>query len=137
MPQPSNAKGATRKFMQVYCHEQHRIIGYKELEMPATEKTVDIGPNHITTHEGSKYLRTIGSAVTAKDTIEVDVYEVLLAFNVSDPAIAHAVKKLLCCGQRGKGDAIADLNGAIAAIKRAINFRERDLRFGIIEESGT
>jgi cell division protein ZapA (FtsZ GTPase activity inhibitor) len=71
-------------------------------------------------HEGKKYLRNIHSAVNG-DNIQVDVYAVLEAFNVTCPAIAHAVKKLLACGQRGKGDIDADLKGVLAAVNRAID----------------
>ena len=39
------------------------------------------------------------------------------------PARAHAIKKLLCCGGRGKGDALADLLGAEAAVSRAIELQ--------------
>ena len=34
----------------------------------------------------------------------VDVYRVLELFDVSSPAIQHAVKKLLCAGGRGHKD---------------------------------
>lgn len=34
----------------------------------------------------------------------VDVYDVLDAFNVTDPGFQHAVKKLLAVGQRGHKD---------------------------------
>lgn len=74
----------------------------------------------IDNHEGKKYLRKIKSAKT-KEVIEVDVYAVLTAFGVDSHAVAHAIKKLLCTGQRGKGDRKADLIGAIAAINRAID----------------
>lgn len=80
------------------------------------------------THEGRKYLRRIvghhpeGGRCTLG---EVDVYDVLVAFNVTCPAVAHAVKKLLAAGQRGKGDTLADLTGAMAAVERAIEI-ERD-----------
>lgn len=71
-------------------------------------------------HEGRKYLRTIRPATGAEQSIEIDVYCVLVAFAVTCPATAHAVKKLLCGGLRGKGDRLADLAGAKAAIERAM-----------------
>lgn len=37
----------------------------------------------------------------ALPTKEVDVYRVLKAFQVTDPAVAHAIKKLLMAGERG------------------------------------
>ncbi len=73
----------------------------------------------ISEHEGKKYLRTIRSPVNGS-TIEVDVYEVLEAFGVTCSARQHAIKKLLCAGQRDKGNELADLSGALAAVNRAI-----------------
>ena len=49
----------------------------------------------------------------------VDVYNVLEAFEVTNPATAHAVKKLLACGQRGYKDIQQDLQEAIDSLKRA------------------
>ena len=42
----------------------------------------------------SKYSRRIGKEV-------VDVYDVLMVFNVTNPATQHAIKKLLMPGSRG------------------------------------
>lgn len=85
-------------------------------------------------HEGSKYIRTIrgwklkpsgaGWEVDGVGEVLVDVYAVLVAFAVTCPATAHAVKKLLCAGQRGKGSTHADLVGAKAAVERAIEIQE-------------
>lgn len=65
---------------------------------------------------GSKYLRDI---ILTEDG-KIDVYAVLLAFNVTCPARQHAIKKLLCSGIRGKGDAEQDLKEAKDAIERSI-----------------
>ena len=54
-----------------------------------------------------------------EDTI-LDVYDVLSAFKVTNPATAHAVKKLLCPGQRGHKDRLTDLEEARSALERAI-----------------
>lgn len=78
----------------------------------------------ITDHEGQKYLRTVQSAVGGQSA-EVDVYAVLEAFGVTCPATAHAVKKLLCGGRRGKGDRLADLTGALAAVARAVELERQ------------
>ena len=52
----------------------------------------------------------------------VDVYDVLTAFNVTCPATAHAVKKLLCAGRRGGGkNRLQDLAEAQQALVRAID----------------
>ena len=73
----------------------------------------------IAAHSGSKYLRTIHSADQRDATIKVDVYSVLLAFNVTCPATQHAIKKMLCAGQRGKADKVKDIQEAIDALQRA------------------
>lgn len=79
---------------------------------------------NIETHEGKKYLTRMRSPDGSQE-IMVDVYSVLEAFAVTCPARAHAVKKLLCCGTRGKGDALADLKGVYAAVCRAIELEEQ------------
>jgi hypothetical protein len=78
----------------------------------------------ITEHEGNKYLRSIKAACEPVVYANVDVYAVLVAFNVTCPARAHAIKKLLCAGIRGKGSELDDLKGALAAINRAIELEE-------------
>jgi hypothetical protein len=70
----------------------------------------------------SKYTRKITQTLADEDqgfTISVDVYDVLRAFSVTDPAIQHAVKKLLCTGIRGHKDSRQDLEEAIQSIERA------------------
>jgi hypothetical protein len=52
--------------------------------------------------------------------IDVDVYAVLDAFKVTNPAVVHAVKKLLAPGQRGHKDHITDLREAGLSITRAV-----------------
>lgn len=61
----------------------------------------------------NKYARTIHG-------VEVDVYDVLVAWNVTCPATQHAIKKLLMPGQRGNKDKLQDLEEAGKAIERAI-----------------
>lgn len=54
-----------------------------------------------------------------------DVYCVLDAFNVTCPARQHAIKKLLCAGIRGKGNATQDLTEAADAVRRAIELEKQ------------
>lgn len=44
----------------------------------------------------NKYAKPIPKGLTS-----LDVYDVLIMFDVRDPAVQHAIKKLLACGQRG------------------------------------
>lgn len=74
------------------------------------------------TAPANKYHRTITQTIgnDAGLEITVDVYDVLLAFDVVNPAIQHAIKKLLCPGLRGSKSAVQDLREAVVSIERAI-----------------
>ena len=67
----------------------------------------------------SKYSRRIGKEV-------VDVYDVLMAFGVTNPATQHAIKKLLMPGSRGHKDRLTDLKEAYQSIARAIELESED-----------
>ena len=67
----------------------------------------------------NKYQRTIKG-------FTVDVYDVLVAFGVTCPAMAHAIKKMLMPGQRGSKDAEQDKREAIQAIDRSIELSKGD-----------
>lgn len=48
----------------------------------------------------------------------VDVYRVLELFEVTDPCLQHAVKKLLCAGGRGAKDIEQDVQEAMDTLER-------------------
>lgn len=54
----------------------------------------------------------------------IDVYDVLKAFEVTNPATQHAIKKLLAGGKRGYKNTKQDYNEAIDSIYRAIELEE-------------
>ena len=54
------------------------------------------------------------------DLNEIDVYQVLRLFNVTDPCLQHIVKKALCAGQRGHKDFETDLKNIFDTAKRAL-----------------
>jgi hypothetical protein len=56
----------------------------------------------------------------------VDVYRVLVLFDVKSHPIGHAVKKLLCAGKRGAKDYRQDLLEAKASIDREIAMMDED-----------
>ena len=58
----------------------------------------------------------------------IDVYRVLELYGVECHAIGHAVKKLLCAGERGAKSKEQDLREAIQAIARAIEMIGEDGR---------
>lgn len=56
----------------------------------------------------------------------VDVYRVLVLFDVRSHPIAHAIKKLLCAGKRGVKDYEQDLRESIASIERELAMMDED-----------
>ena len=66
----------------------------------------------------NKYQRTVPSTT-------IDVYDVLTAYSVTNPATQHAVKKLLQPGNRGHKDTLTDMREALASIQRAIQIEEQ------------
>ena len=72
---------------------------------------------------GSKYQRMLLQTLPEGQPgafVVVDVYDVLRAWDVTCPAIQHAIKKLLQPGQRGSKSAAQDLREAIGSIERSI-----------------
>lgn len=56
----------------------------------------------------------------------IDVYRVLTLFGVTDPAIAHAIKKLLVAGGRGAKDLNKDVAEAIVCLERWQQMRQEE-----------
>lgn len=66
----------------------------------------------------NKYQRKVPSTT-------IDVYDVLTAYSVTNPATQHAIKKLLQPGNRGHKDTLTDLCEALASIRRAIQIERQ------------
>ena len=58
----------------------------------------------------------------------VDVYRVLSLYGVTNPCLQHAIKKLLCAGDRGAKDIEQDVQEAIDALGRWQDMMEEDER---------
>ena len=56
----------------------------------------------------------------------IDVYRVLQLFEVTDPCIQHAVKKLLVSGGRGSKSVKNDVLESIASLQRYLEMRKED-----------
>ena len=56
----------------------------------------------------------------------IDVYRVLVLFDVKSHPIAHAIKKLLCAGKRGAKDYRQDLIEAKASIDRELAMMDEE-----------
>lgn len=62
----------------------------------------------------NKYQREI------KPGVSVDVYDVLKAWDVRNPALQHLIKKALAVGQRGHKDVAEDLQDIVDSAVRAL-----------------
>lgn len=77
---------------------------------------MSVGNKHPHYHKDVRHLETI------------DVYRVLALFNVTDPCIQHAVKKLLVAGGRGAGkDISCDIQEAVDSLNRFQEMRVEDV----------
>jgi len=56
----------------------------------------------------------------------IDVYRVLSLFEVADPCLQHAIKKLLVAGKRGVKDSTKDIQEAIDSLERKLDMIEED-----------
>lgn len=97
-----------------FMPEGHPIFGHTNCRC----KAVKVGELHTDGkwHEaqlGNKYLREI------KPGIFVDVYDVLMAWNVTNPALQHLIKKALQAGERGHKSREQDLQDIIDSAIRA------------------
>jgi len=64
----------------------------------------------------NRYQRTI---MNKNGSLVVDVYDVLAAWEVTNPALAHLIKKALQPGQRGHKDTLQDYTDIIDSAHRA------------------
>lgn len=88
------------------------VDGWEDMVSCSLSRLKKITPN--------KYVRIIHG-------VEVDVYDILKAFEVTCPATQHAIKKLLMPGQRGSKNKLQDLKEAKQAIKQAIELNIREI----------
>ena len=56
----------------------------------------------------------------------IDVYRVLTLFKVTEPCIQHAIKKLLCAGDRGDKSMIKDITEARDSLNRHLEMLNED-----------
>nr|DAE49061.1 MAG TPA: hypothetical protein [Caudoviricetes sp.] len=101
-------------FVGDFLPEGYPIFGHPNCRC----KAVKVGELHTDGkwHEaqlGNKYLREI------KPGIFVDVYDVLMAWNVTNPALQHLIKKALQAGERGHKSREQDLQDIIDSAIRA------------------
>lgn len=60
---------------------------------------------------------------------KLDIYRLLKLYEVEDPCIQHAIKKLLCAGQRGAKSPSKDVQEAKDSLTRYQEMEDEDIRF--------
>jgi hypothetical protein len=63
---------------------------------------------------------------TGQPVTHVDVYAVCRMFGVTSAPVSHAIKKLLCPGQRGAKDRLTDIREAAKTLQREIELEDAD-----------
>ena len=82
------------------------------------EREFELLAERIKPNDGNKYHREIFD-INGNKSITVDVYSVLAAFEVTNPALQHLIKKALCAGLRGHKNELTDMNDIIESAYRA------------------
>lgn len=102
--------------LKYYCDDC--VISHPALAnlRPGFNESEAVNPIDNAEHTGSKYKRTFKG-------VTLDVYDTIELWAVTCPARQHAIKKLLCAGERGKNDTLADLKEARDAVTRAIELQ--------------
>ena len=90
------------------------ILAYRVVKQPAKPEQPTTNPKH------AHYFKSVAHLDT------VDVYRVCELFGVTDQAIGHAIKKLLCAGQRGVKDQRKDVQEAIDTLTRRVAMWQED-----------
>ena len=116
-----------------HCGEEsdiiaYRIINQRQVQLDNPEIEPDFEP--FVSVEDAHECKTENAITPSKYTkqirgVSVDVYDVLMAWGVSNPALQHLIKKALQCGQRGHKDKQQDLQDIIDSAVRAKEL-ERD-----------
>ena len=57
---------------------------------------------------------------------KLDIYRILSLYDVTDPCLQHAIKKLLCAGKRGVKNQTQDINEVILSLKRFLEMQGED-----------
>lgn len=106
----------------VWLNDKFVMARYMELNEPWVLHTSEVDEPSSDEQSASprnKYMREIAPGVW------VDVYDVLYAFNVTDPCLQHLIKKALATGVRGHKSEREDLVDIVDSAKRAVEHYDR------------
>lgn len=101
-------------FVGDFLPEGYQIFGHTNCRCKSAKvDEIHIDGKRHEAQPGNKYLHEI------KPGIFVDVYDVLMAWNVTNPALQHLIKKALQAGERGHKSREQDLQDIIDSAIRA------------------
>lgn len=100
-------------FWQWKRKDRNNIVAYRLSQPDNLQRRVNDASLQQALESDNKYNRQCKG-------VTIDVYDVLLAFNVTNPALQHLVKKALCTGLRGHKDKSQDLQDILDSAKRAL-----------------
>lgn len=105
---------------EVHTEMRQHKEGYFYFPLVGEETTgIDVNDCVIVSKVNSnKYTREI------KPGVYVDVYDVLRAFEVTDPCLQHLLKKALAAGKRGHKDTRTDYKDILDSAKRALEMHD-------------
>jgi len=63
---------------------------------------------------------------SAQPSVIIDVYDVERCFDPKSPGLRHALKKILCAGERGHKDLKQDLTDIVTAVNKELMFLESE-----------
>lgn len=109
-----SAFNTTEEERRIYVEEQMR-------SMQAAPNGGKTGSEGVVSKAHSHYYKDVANLDF------IDVYRVLHLFNVTDPCLQHAVKKLLVAGGRGAGkDITRDVREAQDSLARFLEMRDEE-----------
>jgi len=98
-------------------HLKYRYESFTDLKHFESSFTYIFTPTEKEDKPKNKYHRDLKG-------VTVDVYDVLKAFEVTDPALQHLIKKALCAGLRGHKNKDQDLQDILDSAKRAVELND-------------
>lgn len=106
------------KYTSPNSKDAHKLVWERKVHQIEDDSIVDT--DFSTEKKHSHYFKDVSNL------LEIDVYRVLKLFDVTDPCIQHAVKKLLCAGGSGVKDVDKDVHEAIDSLLRYEEMRKED-----------
>lgn len=105
----------------VSCRDRHEA--FSKLTLSETSSEIPSGDSAPMLSTEAKHCHYSKDVSRLKS---VDVYRILMLYEVSDPCLQHAIKKLLCAGVRGIKDRAKDIQEAIDSLTRWQAIRQED-----------